>query len=86
MDIMKVISENIVGFQQAVASAESDEKRRKLIEWLSSADPSINYISARDKHQPKTGDWLVKDSHDFKNWETSPNSFLWVNGKGMTPL
>jgi hypothetical protein len=86
MDIMKVISENIVGFQQAVASAESDEKRRKLIEWLSSADPSINYISARDKHQPKTGDWLVKDTHDFKNWETSPNSFLWVNGKGMTPL
>jgi hypothetical protein len=86
MDIMKVISKHIVGFQQAVASAESDEKRRKLIEWLSSADPSINYISARDKHQPKTGDWLVKDSHDFKNWETSPNSFLWVNGKGMTPL
>jgi hypothetical protein len=86
MDIMKLISDNIVAFQQAVASAQSDENRTKLIKWLSSAEPSINYNSARDKHQSETGDWLIKDSRDFKNWETSSNSFLWVNGKGITPL
>jgi hypothetical protein len=86
MEIMTLISENIVGFRQAVASAQSDENRAKLIAWLSSANPSINYISAREKHQPKTGDWLVKESPGFENWKTSPNSFLWVNGKGMTPL
>jgi hypothetical protein len=86
MDIMKLISDNIVAFQQAVASAQSDENRTKLIGWLSSAEPSINYNSARDKHQSETGDWLIKDSRDFKNWETSSNSFLWVNGKGITPL
>jgi hypothetical protein len=86
IDVMKLISENIVGFQQAIASAQNDGNRTELIKWLSSADPSINYISARDKHQPETGDWLVKESHDFKNWETSSNSFLWVNGKGNEPF
>lgn len=86
MDIMKLISDNIVGFKQAVASTQSDKDRAQLIKWLSTADPSMNYINAREKHQPETGDWLVKECHDFKNWETSPNSFLWVNGKGITPL
>jgi hypothetical protein len=86
LDIMKLISDNIVSFRLAVASAQSDENRTKLIKWLSSAEPSINYNSARDKHQSETGDWLIKDSRDFKNWETSSNSFLWVNGKGITPL
>jgi hypothetical protein len=86
MDIMKLISDNIVAFQQAIASAQSDQNRTELTKWLSSADPSINYISARDKHQPETGDWLVKDSPEFEDWETSSNSFLWVNGKGITPF
>ena len=86
IDIMKMISDNIAGFQQAIALAQNDDNRTKLIKWLSSADPSINYNSARVKHQHETSDWLVKDSHDFKNWETSSNSFLWLNGKGITPF
>jgi N-terminal domain of NWD NACHT-NTPase len=86
MDVMKLISENIVGFQKAVASAQKEKNRRELIRWLSAADPSIHYISAREKHEPETGDWLIKESTDFKNWENSPNSILWVNGKGKTPF
>lgn len=86
MDAMKQISENIVGFQQAVASAKSNSNRGELINWLSSADPSSNYIRARDKHQPETGNWLIKESIDFKNWENAPNSFLWLNGKGKNSL
>lgn len=86
MDILKLISENIVGFKQAVASAQSEKNRTKLVEWLSTADPSINYNSAREKHEPETGDWLIKDSTDFKGWFNAPNSFLWVNGKGEAPF
>ncbi len=84
MDVMKLISDNIVAFKQAVSSAQSDGNRAKLIQWLSAADPSINYISAREKHEAETGDWLIKESTDFKNWKNAPNSFLWVNGKGET--
>jgi hypothetical protein len=84
IDVMKMISENIVGFQQAVASAQDDTHREALINWLSCLDPSINYNSAREKHQPETGKWLTEESDDFKNWESAPNSFIWLNGKGGT--
>ena len=86
MDILKVISENIDGFKQAVASTQSEKNRTQLVEWLSTADPSINHNSAREKHEPETGDWLIKDSTDFKSWFNAPNSFLWVNGKGEAPF
>ncbi|CZR67570.1 uncharacterized protein PAC_17469 [Phialocephala subalpina] len=81
INVMKLISENIVGFQQAVTSAQSDTKRAKFIKWLSTVDPSINYSSAREKHQPDTGNWLTQESAGFKNWENVSNSFLWINGK-----
>ncbi|KAN0115502.1 hypothetical protein V8E51_005046 [Hyaloscypha variabilis] len=81
IDAMKMISENIVGFQQAVVSAQDDTHREALIKWLSTLDPSINYNSAREKHQPETGKWLTEESADFKNWESAPNSFIWLNGK-----
>jgi hypothetical protein len=86
MDILKVISENIGGFKQAVASTQSEKNRTQLVVWLSTADPSINHNSAREKHEPETGDWLIKDSTDFKSWFNAPNSFLWVNGKGEAPF
>jgi hypothetical protein len=39
-----------------------------------------------EKHEPETGDWLIKDGTDFKGWFNAPNSFLWVNGKGEAPF
>lgn len=83
MDALKLISDNIVGFQQAIASAQSDQRRADLIDWLSTIDPSINYNSAREKYQPETCNCLTQDSMDFKYWENAPNSFLWLNGKGV---
>jgi hypothetical protein len=62
------------------------KNRTKLVEWLSTADPSINYNNAREKHEPETGDWLIKDSKNSKGWVNAPNSFLWVNGKGEAPF
>jgi hypothetical protein len=84
IDAMKMISENIVGFQQAIASEQGDTRRAALINWLSTVDPSVNYNTAREKHQPETSKWLTQESADFKNWESAPNSFLWLNGKGET--
>jgi len=84
IDAMKMVSENIAGFQQAVASAQDDKHRVALITWLSNIDPSVKYNSAREKHQPDTGKWLTEESDDFKNWESAPNSFIWLNGKGET--
>jgi hypothetical protein len=31
-----------------------------------------------------TGDWLLNGNTDFEDWETFPNSFAWLNGKGKS--
>lgn len=82
LDVMAFMSNHVAGLSQAIQEIRNDREREKLLEWLSSADPSKNFNAALDKHQPETGDWLMKGNEDFETWETAPNSLLWLNGKG----
>lgn len=67
-----------------VAQAEKEEKKRKeLLDWLCTVDPSQIYNTAQDNHKSGTCDWLVRDSERFKVWERSPRSLLWLFGKGF---
>jgi hypothetical protein len=59
----------------------SQLSKDKIIKWLSFADTSINHIAAQEKHEPMTGNWLMKRS-EFEHWKTAPNSLLWLHGKG----
>jgi N-terminal domain of NWD NACHT-NTPase len=72
--------------RSVILQVQNNNEREKLLNWLSSVDPSENYNSARASHASSTGDWLVEKSSDFKNWETAPNSLLWLHGKGTIPL
>jgi len=61
-------------------SRKKEEKVRKdVISWLSTTDPSTNHVDQRRKHQATTGDWFVKGKN-MDQWETSPNSFIWLDG------
>lgn len=51
----------------------------KIAQWLSAPDPSTNLNTARELHQPGTGQWLL-DSDTYKAWKTVPASFLWLHG------
>jgi ankyrin repeat domain-containing protein 50 len=80
------IGRDLSNLRKAIEEAQKDTQRRELLSWLSSIDPSENYNSARDRHEAETGNWLVQGNRDFEHWETSPNSLLWLHGKGMTIL
>jgi hypothetical protein len=56
-----------------------DEDRKAIIQWLSTADPSVNFHAACRKCQPETGKWLI-NRPDFKEWTVVPNSFCWLYG------
>ena len=51
-----------------------------VFNWLFSADPDLNHIAARKKHEPRTGDWLLKCT-EFVSWQQSVSSVLWLHGK-----
>ena len=84
---LNAIEDEVSRVRCAIEEARNDNAREKLLDWLSSSvDASENYNSARESHALSTGDWLVEKSSDFKNWETAPNSLLWLHGKGTIPL
>ncbi|KAG7294228.1 hypothetical protein NEMBOFW57_004298 [Staphylotrichum longicolle] len=72
---------DVAGLRRAVESAQSETKRATLLAWLCDIDPSEGYNTARSMHKEGTGNWLIKDSEQFRAWEVEPSSFLWLHGK-----
>lgn len=86
MGSLNAIEAEILRVHDVIRQAQNNYEREKLLKWLSSVDPSKNYNSACKGHAVSTGDWLVKDSGDFRNWQEAPNSLLWLHGPGMILL
>ena len=78
----------------AITDAQHETQRKELLDWLKKVDPSsnydftpsTNYNSALDKRYSKTTRWLVDKLEAFRKWKDSPNSLLWLHGKGMADL
>jgi hypothetical protein len=81
---LSAIEEEVSRVSSLITQAQNDNEREKLLEWLSSVDPSVNYNNSRKSHVLSTGDWLVEASTVFKKWEKAPNSLLWLHGRGIT--
>ncbi|KAI8951140.1 ankyrin repeat-containing domain protein [Xylaria longipes] len=77
----QTIGTDISGLREAVESAQAEKTRDGLLQWLCTVDHSGMYNAARDKHESGTCEWLVRDSKEFKTWEGSSSSLLWVHGK-----
>ena len=52
----------------------------KAFLWLPTTDPSVNHNAACGKHEPGTGDWLIKDSVPFKSWRDQAKQCLRLHG------
>ncbi|KAI3317226.1 ankyrin repeat-containing domain protein [Xylariaceae sp. AK1471] len=77
----QTIGTDISGLREAVLDAQEEKQRSGLLNWLCTVDHSEMYNAARDKHESGTCDWLIRDSKEFKTWEGSPSSLLWLYGK-----
>lgn len=81
MRSMTDISGDVLELRKGIEAAHRDTRRSELLNWLSDVDPSYDFHSALQKHEPHTGNWLL-ESPNFKHWKTSPSSLLWLSGKG----
>lgn len=68
--------------QKALENA-AEKEYTALLNWFCDIDHSAMYEAARNKHETGTNEWLIRDSKEFKNWETMHKSLLWLHGKGM---
>ena len=52
---------------------------------IAAPDPSSNYIAARNRRDPGSGEWLMKDDR-YKAWKQASQSLLWLHGiRALSP-
>lgn len=57
-----------------------NDEEKKLQEWLSAPNSSINYTTALNKRTPGTGVWIF--DHPIYNAWREEHGILWIQGKG----
>ncbi|KAL6823367.1 ankyrin repeat-containing domain protein [Trichoderma camerunense] len=67
--------------REAAESVTPKQDRDALLKWFCDVDPSSIYNTARGRHEAGTNEWLIKESKEFKSWERSDSSLLWLHGK-----
>jgi N-terminal domain of NWD NACHT-NTPase len=82
MDVMIFMSGDLSGLRNAIEEEQRNTARKDLLNWLSAIDSPKNYNLGLDKLRADTGEWLLNGNPDFEKWQSSPNSFAWLNGKG----
>ncbi|KAF3065738.1 putative ankyrin repeat protein [Trichoderma lentiforme] len=65
----------------AKLSALADDEFAGLLKWLCDVDPSSMYNAGLDRREAGTCEWLIRDSEEFKTWQTNDRSLLWLHGK-----
>lgn len=65
---------------QRIPDVQQLDEFRKIVAWLSAADPWTNHDSARQRHESQTGNWLLQ-ADQYKKWKLDETSHLWTYGK-----
>jgi hypothetical protein len=60
---------------QRMLDVQQSEEFRKIVAWLSAADPWTNHDSARQQHENQTGNWLLQ-ADQYKKWKLDATSHL----------
>ena len=74
------IQDSVAAITASLDAAELNDLSQKIVTWLAAPDPSSNYNSAREKHHPDTGQWLLDDP-SYLEWKHSSAPLLWLHGK-----
>lgn len=86
-DTLSVVEERLTAIEASVAQVSTHnehllaaQRRESLIGWLSPPDPWTNHNSARQRHEPETGTWLLQ-SDLYQKWKTGAIDHIWTYGK-----
>lgn len=64
---------------QRIERLQIDEYSDRILGWLAATDYASSHRSARGKHEPTTGEWLLR-SDKFLHWEWKKRRFIWSHG------
>lgn len=76
------MADEVLRIRSVIEIAQKEKMRQDLLNWISKKDFSSRLNDIRDRREEFTGDWLIKFDV-YKDWKTTPRSFLWLFGNGM---
>jgi hypothetical protein len=76
-DISREIKSGVKDIQIALESAQFQEKREKILDWLRPNDPKEKHLNSRRVHEHGSNQWVL-DHPDFLKWRTDPRQNIWV--------
>lgn len=65
---------------QRILDMQQSDEFRKIVAWIAPPDPGTNHATARQRHEGKTGGWLLT-STQYQSWKAGAVSHLWMYGK-----
>jgi hypothetical protein len=83
------IKDGVTEVSESIRTMNISQRDDKIIDWLKLGDPSTNHDSARIKHEPNSGKWLIESEPMFDSWIEGTNASLWIHaipGAGKTIL
>jgi hypothetical protein len=72
LQVGRTIQESVTNVSESI---QKMDRHRSILDWFQSSDPSVNHNEARKKHEPTTGDWLLK-SELFTYWAKGTKTSL----------
>ncbi|KAI7479392.1 hypothetical protein KC357_g4217 [Hortaea werneckii] len=79
-DVADVRERLKLALQVLQLSVQHSDRWRRIVDWLSAPDPWTNHRSARERHEPHTGDWLLQ-SPPYLDWKAGKTKHLLICGK-----
>jgi Cdc6-like AAA superfamily ATPase len=73
------VATNVKETGENVHNLRLSHHEKEIRDWLSAADPSVNYANALEKRHTGTGLWFTQ-GQAFADWQKQSNSFLWLHG------
>jgi ankyrin repeat domain-containing protein 50 len=80
--LLALMSENLDTtrtIQDSLEESKLLEKREKILNWLSRADPTTKHTASRQLHQPGSNHWILELSA-FEAWKRTPGHTFWLHG------
>jgi hypothetical protein len=76
--ISRQIHAGVEDIKLSIQSAETREKREKILTWLHPNDPKSKHLKCRHDHRAGTNKWVFEHEM-FKTWLSEGQSVLWVS-------
>jgi hypothetical protein len=78
LDATRKIQDGVKNIQASLDSAQSQDKREKILTWLRPLDPKEKHIISRQEHEEGTNQWIL-DHPDFRKWLEESKENIWVS-------